>query len=200
MELKEYLKIIQQQKRLFIAIVFFVFLAGLAYFSFRPVSFDTSLTLNVTRSGSQVSSDYKYDDYYRLQADEKFVETIVEWIRSPRIEEDIYIDSGVDTANFSLEKLAGSIKAEKRSSQLVAVSFSAPNQKMAQDIAKSVSKVISRNIQNLNKNQKEVAWFEVISEEPVIRKSKVNPFVMVVFFFGAIFLAFFSVLFRHYLK
>ncbi|MFZ2193372.1 MAG: hypothetical protein WAV31_03950 [Candidatus Moraniibacteriota bacterium] len=200
MELKEYFKIIQQQKGLFLAIVVLLPLAVFAYFTFLPISFDASLTLNITRSGSQISDSYKYDDYYRLQADEKFVETIVEWIKSPRTEEDIYIDSKIDTSNYSLKKLAGSIKAEKRSSQIVAINFSAPDQETARRIAISISKIISQNIQNLNKDQKEINWFEIVSGEPVIRQNKISSFMVLVVFFGTIFLAFFSVLFRHYLK
>ena len=200
MELKEYFLIIKKQLKSFFAISGLVVAIGLAYLFFRPVSFDTSLILNITRSGAQVSNSYEYDDFYRLQADEKFAETIVEWLKSPRTEEDIYANSGIDTASYDLKKLTSSILAEKRSAQIVAVSFSAPNQKMAKSIALSVSKIISQNIQNLNQDQKEAAWFEIVSNDPVIRIREANPIAVAVIFCAAIFLAFFGILFKHYLK
>lgn len=200
MELKEYFLIIKKQFKLFLTISGLILAGGLAYLFFRPISFDISLTLNITRSGAQVSQNYQYDDFYRLQADEKFAETVVEWLKSPKIEEDIYANSGVDTEGFDLKKLASSILAEKRSAQIVAVSFSAPDQKMAKSIALSVSKVISQNIQNLNQNQKEATWFEVVPNDPVIRLHKINPLAVAILFVVAIFLAFFGVLFKHYLE
>ncbi len=200
MELKEYFLIIKKHLKLFGTISAIVIFGALAYFIFRPAAFNVSLTLNITRLGTQNSDSYKYDDFYRLQADEKFAETVVEWLKSPRIEEDIYTNSGVNTTDYSLKRLSGGIVAEKRSSQIVAVSFSAPNQKMAQSIALSVSKIISQNIQSLNQDQKETVWFEISSAEPVIRPNEINPFVVPIVFLGAIFLAFFGVLFKHYLE
>ena len=75
--------------------------------------------------------NYKYDNFYRLQADEKFAETLVEWLKSPRIEEKIFKEAGIDPSGYSLKKLAKSIKAEKMSSQVVAVSFSSPDKNAA---------------------------------------------------------------------
>ena len=200
MELKEYFLIIKKKFKLFLAIFGLIAFAGLGYLLFRPVSFDTSLTLNITRSGTQASDSYKYDDFYRLQADEKFAETIVEWLKSPRTEEDIYVNSGIDVSGYSLKELMGNIVAEKRSAQLVAVSFSAPSEALAKSIAGSVSKVISQNIAKLNQNQKEATWFEIVSGDPVTRAREVDPIAVLVIFCAAIFLAFFGILFKHYLE
>ncbi|MFZ2226190.1 MAG: hypothetical protein WA064_00520 [Candidatus Moraniibacteriota bacterium] len=200
MELKEYFLIIKKQFKLFLAIFGLIVVTGLVYVFFRPVSFDTSLTLNITRSGAQVSDNYEYDDFYRLQADEKFAETIVEWLKSPRTEEDIYVNSGIDVSDYSLKKLMSSIVAEKRSAQLVAVSFSVPSEALAKSLASSVSKVISQNIAKLNQDQKEATWFEIVSGDSVTRVREVNPVAVVVIFCSAIFLAFFGILFKHYLE
>lgn len=200
MELKEYFGIIKKQRALFLAIISFIIFGAFAYFIFRPIYFNTALTLNITRSGSQISDGYKYDDFYRLQADEKFSETIVEWLKSPRVEEDIFVNSRIDTADYSLKRLTNSIVAEKRSSQVVAVTFSASNQKMAKNIAESISKIIDQNIQNLNRDQKETTWFKVMADDPLIRQNEPNPLIAPVIFFLAIFVAFFGVLFKHYLE
>lgn len=200
MELKEYLKIIKSNPGLFIGIFVGILAIGLGYFILRPISYSTSLTLNITRSGVEDSQSYKYDDFYRLQADEKFTETVVQWLKSPRVEEDIYREAGIDTADFSLKRLTSSIGADKLSSQLVAVGFSSPNEKISQRIALAVSKIISQNVQNLNKDQKESTWFEVISGNPVIKINEISPLIVLAIFSGAIFVAFFWVLIKDYLE
>ncbi len=200
MELKEYLKIIKNNFWLFIGIIVGVLAIGLGYFLFRPASYSTSLTLNITRSGVDNSQDYRYDDFYRLQADEKFTETVVQWLKSPRVEADIYDEAGINTADFSLKRLANSISAEKLSSQLVAVGFSTADEKSSQKIAQAISKIISQNVQNLNKDQKENNWFEIISGDPVVKINETSPLIMLAIFLGAIFVAFFGVLIKHYLE
>ncbi len=200
MELKEYFQILKMEIKIFVAIMAVVFLLAGGYFIFRPVVFDASLTLNITRSGSQNTNSYKYDDFYRMQADEKFAETIVEWLKSPRIEEDIYKNAGVDVSGYSLKRLSTGITAEQRSSQVVIANFSALDQKKVQNIAYSVSKIISQNIRSLNSDQKESSWFEITSGEPVIRVREINPITILAIFFGGIFLAFFGALFKHYLR
>ncbi|MDQ1284270.1 MAG: hypothetical protein QG620_618 [Patescibacteria group bacterium] len=201
MELKEYLRIIKKNLNLFIAIILATVFAVFAYFVFRPESWSASLTLNVTRSGAQETPDYKFDDFYRLQADEKFAETVVEWLKSPRVAADIYEKAGIDTSNFSLRQLRKSITAEKMSSQIVAVSFSSPKKETSQKISDAVSKIVIENTQALNKDQNEKVWFEIISQSPVIVKNSYSaPWVFLASLAVGIFLGFWVVMVKHYLK
>jgi capsular polysaccharide biosynthesis protein len=200
MELKEYLQIIRRKAKLFSATAAIILVASFGYLFFRPVTYVTSLTLNITRSGVSDTQDYRYDDFYRLQADEKFSETVVQWLKSPRVEEDIYREAGIDTKDYSLKQLAKSISADKLSSQLVAVSFSATDEKIAQKIATAISKIISQNTQSLNKDQNESTWFEVLASAPVVRPNELSPLVVLAIFLGAIFAAFWGVMIKHYLE
>lgn len=200
MELKEYFLIIKKNIQLFLVAAAAIILAIFGYFSLQPVSYATSLVINITRSGTQDTQNYKYDNFYRLQADEKFAETLVEWLKSPRIEEEIFKEAGIDTSDYTLKKLAKSIKAEKMSSQVVSVSFLASNKKDAENIAHAVSKIISQKTQELDKDQKDNTWFKVISENPVIRVNKTGFLVIALVFFGAIFAAFWIVMLKHYLE
>lgn len=200
MELKEYLQIVKRNGKVFFGVIFSVCLIVFLYYSFRPISYSASLTIDVSRIGLQQTSDYRFDDFYRLQADEKFCETIVEWLNSPRVIENIYQEAKIDTSNFSLEGLSKSIKAEKRSSQIVAVNFSAPSEKIAKNIATSVSKIISKKTKDLNISQKENTWFQIFSEEPVVKENKINFLIILATFLFAIFIAFWAVLIKHYLE
>jgi capsular polysaccharide biosynthesis protein len=202
MELKEYLKIFKDNFKLFAFVVVIVVLGTFAYFTFKPVSYSASLALNITRIGSQKeTTDYRYDDFYRLQADEKFAETVVEWLKNPRTAADILAKANVDATHLSLRKLSNVFVAEKLSSQIVAVSFSASNERSAKKISDAVLEIISKNTEALNKNQNEVTWFEVVAQSPVIIQDKVSPTILLLASLAmGMFLGFWIVLIKHYLK
>ncbi|MEI9966798.1 MAG: hypothetical protein WDN67_04160 [Candidatus Moraniibacteriota bacterium] len=126
MELREYLDIIWRDRR-FLGGVFLLGLAlGLLVFLFQPVRFQGSLLLNIGRSVSAqapVSGEYTYDDFYRLQADERFADTVVRWLQSPRIIEDINHEFAAHMEGPG----AKSFHASRLSSQVVEVTFTHPN-------------------------------------------------------------------------
>lgn len=201
MELKEYLNILKTHIKAFILVVVLAVIGGIACLTFRPVAYDTSLTLNITRSGTQDTADYKYDDFYRLQADEKFAETVVEWLKSPRTVADIYCSSDINANQFSLGKLEKSLSSEKLSSQIVSVKFSADTPEKAKKISDSISQVIAKNIESLNANQQEKNWFEIVAQDPVITQNSLNFWVVLAAaMLAGIFLGFWAVLIIHYLK
>lgn len=201
MELKEYLQIIKKNVKLFVSIIVVVVLAFFAYFYLRPVFYSTSLTLNISRQGTQNTDQFKYDDFYRLQADEKFAETLVEWLKDPRIVTNIYAKAGVNSSGFSIRQLQKSFTSQKMSSQVVNVNFSSLDRKTAEKISQAIAETISQSTEDLNKNQKEDTWFEIVAQDPVI--VKYQPVFLSVFLGSlaiGIFLAFWIVLVKHYLK
>jgi len=201
MELKEYIQIIKKNIKIFLAVTLAVVFASLIYFYFQLVSYDTSLTLNITRLGAQATQDYRYDDFYRLQADDKFADTVVKWLASPRVVTNIYANAKFDTKSLSLAKLSKSISAQKQSPQIISINFSSPSQKSAQRISEGLVKVISQNTQDLNKYQKETNWFKIISEKPVIIKHTFNyKIIFLVAFLAGIFLGFWAALIKDYLE
>jgi capsular polysaccharide biosynthesis protein len=176
-------------------------LGSFAFFALKPVSYSTSLALNITRSGAQQTPDYKYDDFYRLQADEKFAETIVKWLQDPRTVADIYTTAGLEVSDFSIKQLAKSFASQKLSSQFVSVSFSARSFDSAKKISDAIVNVVSKNTEELNKNQKENTWFQVVAQDPVITRDKISPLILLLAsLLVGIFLAFWVVLIIHYLK
>ncbi len=201
MEIGEYIQILKNQKYFFAKIVLATIILAFAYFLLRPITYEASLVLNITRQGSQETSDYKFDDFYRLQADEKFAETVVQWLKSPRTVADIYADAGLQPKKLSMRQLAGSLHPEKLSSQIVSVAFLAPNEESAQKISRAIVNVIIKNTSELNKNQQENTWFEVMSHRPVIAMRDFDPLLILFFSFsGGVFLGFWAAMFRHYLK
>ncbi|MFA7209119.1 MAG: hypothetical protein WC120_02430 [Parcubacteria group bacterium] len=201
MELKEYFKIFRKNGGLFFGVIIVIVLGSFAYFALRPVSYSASLALNITRGGIQQTADYRYDDFYRLQADEKFAETVVEWLKNPRTVVDIYGKAGIGTDSFTMRRLAKSFTAEKLSAQIVAVSFSAKDGKSAEKISAAIPETITKNIKLLNKKQNEAAWFEIVAQDPVIIQDRIGALAILLASAAlGIFLGFWAVMLKHYLE
>ncbi|HLN19095.1 MAG TPA: hypothetical protein VK255_02920 [Patescibacteria group bacterium] len=201
MELKEFFRITQKHKNYFITILVIIILAVFGFFYLRPDFSTCSLTLNIGRIGTQNTDQFKYDDFYHLQADEKFAETLVQWLRDPRVVSDIYYQSGIDTRNFSLKQLQRSLSPEKLSSQVVTVNFSSHDNKSGEKISQSIVNVISKNTESLNQSQNEQTWFKIVDQKPVI--VKYSPDFKLVFLgslFAGLFIGFWAVMLKHYLE
>lgn len=201
MELKEYFQIIKKNIKIFFLVVILTIIGSFSYFYLQPVSFETSLILNITRLGTQSTQDYQYDDFYRLQADERFAQTVSQWLKSPRIVADILNKAGIDTKNFTLDNLSEIISAEKKSSQIVSVSFIFSNQELAKKMSIEIIKTVSQNTDKLNEEQKQMNWFKILAEDSIIVESRPNyKIVFLASFLAGIFLAFWMVMLKHYFE
>ncbi|MFZ5982457.1 MAG: hypothetical protein ACOYS2_02730 [Patescibacteria group bacterium] len=200
MELKEIISIIKKDWKALFATIIVILAIIFSYFLFRPVSFDSSLDLNITRSGKQETPDYKYDNFYRLQADEKFADTLVEWLKSPSVVSRIMEKAG-QKEELSLKQLSRAIEADKYSSQLVLVNYSSVSEKEAQKMAQAIESVLEENIEELNRSQAEENWFQIVAQGPTIKVETFDPFtVFIASLVLGIFFGFWVVFIRHYLN
>jgi uncharacterized protein involved in exopolysaccharide biosynthesis len=203
MELRNYLKIFLKNWIWFLVTVVIVLGIGVGYKQYknsRPISFEVSLLLNVTRSGIQSTDAYRYDDFYRLQADERFADTIVRWLENPRIVTNIFNETGVISGGIDLGKLSKAFEAKRLSSQVIDVRYASNSAREAQDTSEALVKTINQEIKLLNQYQKEDSWFKVVGDEPVIKEYKVNwNSVLPIFIALGIFLGIWVVLIKHYL-
>lgn len=192
MEFKELLLIFKKYQTIFFSVVIaFVFL-GAVFFLFQPAKNVADFTLNVTRIGTQKTDAYHFDDFYRLQADERFADTVTRWLMSsPRTVVDIADEAKVARVGFSAERL---------SSQMIRVKYQVANKNEAQKIASATLKVLNAQTQELNRDQQEENWFVLSGGEPVTTDARLS--------FAKLFLAslalgvffgFWGVLWRHYL-
>lgn len=185
------LVIFQKYQKTFFAVVAAAILLGSLFFLLQPPRKVATLTLDVTRLGTQQTDAYRYDDFYRLQADEKFADTIVRWLTSsPRIALDIATEAG--RPKFSLA-------AERLSSQMINVKFAVADGNEAKKTALALVKVVNARAQELNGKQKEETWFEAVGSEPVMTDARVSWVkIFSASLLAGVFLGFWSVLLRHY--
>lgn len=200
MELRDIIGIFQKRAYFFLAIVI-VFL-GAAFFWQQNQSekFQATLLINIGRTGASQATDYTYDSFYRLQADERFADTVVRWLSTPRVVEDIYREARLDPAYLGLKDLSRVFSAGRLSSQMISVKYGSDNRTIVDQLAVAAVTVLNRYTETLNTEEKDKSWFVIIGSDPVVRDSRVSLSLALVVAFGlGVFVGFWTVLFRHYL-
>jgi uncharacterized protein involved in exopolysaccharide biosynthesis len=173
MELYEYCIILKKEQRVLWTTLGIIVVSAILWQRMQPIRFDATSLINVTRSGSQQTSDYTYDGFYRLQADERFADTVVRWIGSPRGAEDILHDAGVDTRTMNTTDLERFFMVGRLSSQVIRVEYRAESEASAEKISHAMRGVLNRYSETLNQNVKDPSWFTLESGDPVIRDGRI---------------------------
>jgi len=171
MELKEYYQIIKKNISVVIYTTLIAVVVVYAWSVKKSETYSASLLLNISRTETQSTADYRYDQFYRLQADEKFAETIVEWLKSPGVAKDIFEKAGVESDKKSMRQLGKSLQAEKLSSEIVSVKFSTQTEDEARKIAGALASVASEKTKGLNSETRDPNWFAVNMTNLVILKN-----------------------------
>jgi capsular polysaccharide biosynthesis protein len=170
MELKEGIQEIRKQWKLFSLITIGTVIATILYVFLQPVRYTTILSLHIARSGSGIqTNEYQYDDFYRLQADERFADTVVRWLSSPRIVADIYKETGRNIPVPAEHTLGKIFSAKRLSSQYVEIRFTTATQEIAENLTNSLEKTLNQRTIDLNSGTSQNNdWFRIIVEKPII--------------------------------
>ena len=198
MELREIIYLYWAERRLFALIVVATVFIALVWQVNQPLSYRASLLLNIGRQGSQATQEYTYDSFYRLQADERFADTVVRWLQSPRVVSDILKESDVHTSTYSDRVLKKMFGAKRLSSQVIELSFSLPDKAVLEKEASAIVKVLNIYTSGLNQDRQADGWFIVVGSNPVISNAQV-PLPTAVFagVIAGVFIAFWLVAIRH---
>jgi capsular polysaccharide biosynthesis protein len=106
-----------------------------------------------------------------LQADDKFAETVVEWLKSPGITKNIFDKAGVNSSQKTMRNLSKSFQAEKLSSNLVGVRYSTETSEESGKIAPAIASVVSEKTKALNADARDPNWFQVAASDLIILKN-----------------------------
>lgn len=195
MELREFVGVFVKDRKVFFGIILGCVVLGMLVFRFQPERYQATVSLNVTRGGAVETVDYRYDQFYRLQADERFADTVVRWIAAPAVKGDIDAEAGVpDGAIRDLEVV-------RLSSQMIEVTYTASSPAAFGKYAAAIAKVINRESASLNESAKAQDWFIVVSGDPAVGDARIGFWPMAAgSLFAGVFLAFWTVLARRYWK
>lgn len=167
MEFKEYLAIFKKYQKAFFATVGIFLLFGMGLFFLQPINYETNLTLNITRKAVQNTEQYTYADFYRLQADERFADTVVRWIDSPSVRADILRDAKV-------AKINGAFVAKRLSSQMIQITYKTKDVLSGKKLATSIENILNEKANLLDREQQDPSWFKVVAFEPVSIISEIS--------------------------
>lgn len=191
-ELKTLCKDLHRFRALFFVIVGSSVAIALIWWHMQSPRVAVTLTMNVTRSEAETTGEYQYHNFYRLQADERFADTVVRWLQSPNILNDIAVQS---------ESVPQNLKAERLSSQMLRVTYRTENTKSAQKVAQSIEDRVNAESNTLNTLAQEEAWFRVIGDTPFVQDARRSfLFVLATSLALGVFLGFWTVLIRKYIS
>lgn len=205
MEFKQYLKITKKHKGLFLSLWGLTVTVVALVFFFHPwqKGYESSFSFDISRLGSAelelLEEDYQYNQYYKLEANDMFAETINRWLMDPAMTGEILKEAKVAADFNSIKNSSKFFKAERLAPGFVQVYFSAESPTQAKEIFAASRNVLSRKVELLNEEAQELDWFYLIFSDVVImeRSFEKMPFVLAGLF-GGLLVAIFGVLFKYY--
>ncbi len=186
MELRDLVAIFRTYGMTFLMVCVVAIACGAVFFVVQRHGYKTTLLLNVTRDSYVSSGAYEYDHFYRLQADERFADTVVQWIVSPSLRARVFTDETP-------------LRARRLSSQVVEVTYRTRTATDAAAVAQRVTTLVNAEARKLNERQDVPNWFAVVADAPVTVPGAYG--AMVVFaasLFAGMFIGFWTVLLRQY--
>ena len=201
MELKELLLVLRKQKTFYIGVIFIFIFSSWIWHKEQSEKYQATLLINIGRAGASQATDYTFDSFYRLQADERFADTVVRWLSTPRIVEDIYREARLDPTPLGMKDLDRVFSAGRMSSQMISVRYTAADHQVLARLSEAAVVVLNRYTDTLNTEAKDRSWFVVIGSDPVIRDARSSlDIALSVGLVAGLFFGFWLVLLRHYFK
>ncbi len=197
MSLYDFVAIFTHRKKLIWTVLGGTLLLSLALYRVQPKVYDVSVLLSVTRTASEKTTEYQYDQWYRLQADERMAETLARYFETSEARRSLALVADLlpsERTSFLQKR----VKATRLSSQLVEVRLVARTERGGQQLGEAVPALANRYIEELNGFTQDRTWFQVVSPPPLLEDARYTWREMVLAggAFGVL-LAFWMALFDH---
>ncbi|MEA1926289.1 MAG: hypothetical protein U9M90_03565, partial [Patescibacteria group bacterium] len=202
MEFREFLKILGERKKCFWSAWLGIVFIGMLVVFVMPDRTEAVLSFDIARErGGQNIQEYQYDQYYRLEADDRFAKTVAQWLKDPNIQRQIAENASGEISDKHIQRSIRSLRAEKKSANFVQARFIVDDPNEAPIIARSIKNVLDKRTSSLNNGAKDEKWFKIIATGPSISKKNL-PFPIVLPFsvILGLLMAVFAVLVLHYFK
>lgn len=197
MELKKIIKIIKKDIYLFSIVWLAVIFLAIGLVVFESEKFNITLPILISRDSAETSPEYKYDQYYKMMADEKFGNTLKEILNSNNFL--FQLNAALEDKKINHQII--SLKANNLAPSFVEVEIKTKNKKDAALIMENLKQLLNKKIDNLKAEEDETSWFQLQYQKYTISGAGLNR--MIVFGAGFIFgffIAFFVIIFRYYWK
>jgi capsular polysaccharide biosynthesis protein len=199
MELKDYLKIIRSEKKMIIAAMIVTAAAAWIFSFYAPARYETSVSLFISKNGTQNTDEFKYDGYYALESEKAVTDNIEKMLQSPQLVEKIYAASGIDPAFRNLKAYKKKFTAKKMSNSYVEVSFETDSRSDAEKLAAALAAAVSQEMRETENQSGSEVSFTLKDNAPVILESKPDAaFNFIIGLFSGFFLGIFAAFLKKY--
>lgn len=201
MELKEYLKVLSKYRITFLLIWAAVVLIGLLVASLVSQKYKATFSIDITREMQQNGTgEYDYDQFYRLEADDRFGRSLVQWFGDKAIVNQIKIVAQNTNESFEGYQFEPDFKADKLANSYLRVTFVVSEKKEVMPIFLGTKKVLEGKVAEFNGGFDAQNRFKLVFNGPTISDTKIPLTPLLIGLFGSgFFIAAFGVMFRRYL-
>ncbi len=172
-----YFKVMWKHKTLIIVVAVLVGIVAFVASYLIPTTYDALSTLSVSKVNREATEDFKYDNFYAIQASELLGNTVVSWFKTPDFVSEVYEQAGVEPTE-DLNKLAKSFKAKQNSSHTVEVRVSNLDKDTAQKLIDGMIVVIENRVGAIELTSADEPSFGVQSSLPLVFEKKYSPYLV----------------------
>ncbi len=202
MELKEYLKVFSKYRTTFIVVWAVVILSGLLIASLLSQKYKATFSIDITRDvQAEGTQEYDYDQFYRLEADDRFGKTIVQWFEDEAIVSQIELFAQKTNTDFENHNFEIDFKADKLANSYVRVNFLVSDKKEVEPVFLGTKKILEKKVAEFNGGFNKQNRFKLVFNGPTINNTAIQLTPLLIGLIGSgFFIASFGVMFRRYLE
>lgn len=182
MELRDYLKIINQSIAVIISLFIIGSLAGYLWAKKQPIKYETSASAVVDKPSTAAAAGdtYRYDKYYALQASGLFADSLAAWLSSPSGVYEAYEKAGLPVPDISLKKLSQTFRVNREPTSSLVVSIVDTDQLRGEKLANAAISAMEEQLIAQRSDEDPDQFFTLAKNQVVSGKVKVNPAVNLV--------------------
>ena len=171
MDVRDFLQLFLRERRLILIIIIGALVVGFLAYRLQSPRYEGEVLLSVTRQGSETTTEYQYDQFYRLQADEKMADMVARYLETAL--------GRRETARRALlsderetEFIDSTVTALRLAPSLVYVSYVAKTPTESERIAGAMLETAERYVVGLNEQAANRNWFTLVSSESLTRDGR----------------------------
>ncbi len=176
MKSKNYVDVIVRHKFTVIAMIILCGLFALIYSYAKPQAFSSNISMSFHRVNRETTVDYQYDNYYSGKAVEILSNTVLGWLETPNVIQEIYDEAGVKPDD--IYKDTRKFKPKQVSAHQVEVKVASNDRGDLENLSAAVVSVMDKKAKELEITSNGKNSFDVISEKPIIVEVKYNPLML----------------------
>ncbi len=180
MELKELIQVFKKHLLLIIGLSLVFGLLGAGFFYYYPKSYKAVGSFYVSQIANRETSlgDFTYEGYYAQQAGTNYAETFIGFLESVDVRSQALRSLGLEVNESSLRKSSRIINTKKAAPQLVTLTITALEPKMAKDFWNALASSAIEVSDSLNDFSGSVGISVLqVSENPIVHQTFNNLYV-----------------------